>query len=158
MLRKFAVLGLIVLAYWSPAMADPTAEAGGVAAAFGKALAACDEAGIEALYEDNATAIFPGQGEEAKGKAAIGKMAMGDCKDNGKEVSANATALGADYIVNVGRWEGKITGPDGKPTMVAVRTTEVLHKGSDGKWRYVVDHASVGVPRPPAGAEKASTP
>lgn len=105
MLRRFAVTALIVLAFSTPAMADATADARAAGEAFGKALAACDQSAIESLYEDNAVAIYPGLGEEAKGKAAIGKMAIGVCKTQiGKQVSSEARKVGADYIVNIGRW------------------------------------------------------
>jgi hypothetical protein len=40
-------------------------------------------------------------------------------------------------------------GPDGKPMTARVRTTELLHR-SNGKWRYVIDHTSIGLPPPPA--------
>ena len=42
-----------------------------------------------------------------------------------------------------------MSGPDGKPITARVRTTELLHR-SKGKWRYVIDHASIGLPPPPA--------
>lgn len=157
MLRRFAVTGLIVLAFSTPAMADATADARAAGEAFGKALAACDQSAIESLYEDNAVAIYPGLGEEAKGKAAIGKMAIGVCKTQiGKQVSSEARKVGADYIVNIGRWETGAPGPDGKPATVVIRTTELLHKGADGKWRYVVDHASIGTPPPPPAPKVAA--
>jgi ketosteroid isomerase-like protein len=95
-------------------------------------------------------AIFPGLGDEAKGKEAIGKMAIGICKSGtAKQVSSDARSVGGDYIMNIGRWEQAATGPDGKPVTVVIRTTELLHKGADGKWRYLVDHASIGLPPPP---------
>lgn len=164
MLRRFVTSGLlsvvsavIVVAFSTPAMADATATARALAEQFSKAFSACDQPGIESLYEDSAVAIFPGLGEEAKGKAAIGKMAVGVCKTPvGKQVSSVATNVGADYIVNIGRWESGVQGPDGKPMTVVIRTTELLHKGADGKWRYVVDHASIGLPPPPPAPKVAS--
>ena len=42
-------------------------------------------------------------------------------------------------------WNDTMTGTDGKPTITRVRTTEVLHR-TNGKWRYVIDHASIGLP------------
>jgi uncharacterized protein (TIGR02246 family) len=157
MLRRLAVTTLLVLAFAAPAMADATAEAKAVGEAFGKALAACDQPAIELLYENDAVAIFPGLGDEAKGKDAIGKMAIGVCKSGTiKQVSSEARNVGDDYIINVGRWEQAATGPDGKPATALIRTTELLHKGADGKWRYVVDHASIGVPPPPPAPKVAT--
>ncbi len=48
---------------------------------------------------------------------------------------------------NVGMWDDTIAGPGGKPMTARVRTTELLHK-TGGKWRYEIDHASIGMPPP----------
>jgi uncharacterized protein (TIGR02246 family) len=151
MLTRTIPAALIVLALSTLALADNTTTQANVAAqalsaSFAKAFAACDQQGIEDLYEDDAVAIYPGVGEQAKGKVEIAKMAIAACKtDIGKQVSADAKPLGADYIINVGRWESTTTGPDGKPVVTVIRTTELIHN-SDGKWRYAVDHGSVGTP------------
>jgi hypothetical protein len=42
-----------------------------------------------------------------------------------------------------------VPGPDGKPATFRVRTTEILKRQGD-KLVYVVDHASIGLPPPPA--------
>ncbi|HYL60589.1 MAG TPA: hypothetical protein VEU51_17120 [Candidatus Acidoferrales bacterium] len=147
----------MVLAFATPAMADATEDAHALGEAFGKALADCDQSGIELLYEGDAVAIFPGLGDEAKGKEAIGKMAIAICKSGtNKQVSSDARSVGGDYIMNVGRWEQATTGPDGKPATLIIRTTELLHKGADGKWRYLVDHASIGLPPPPPAPKVAT--
>ena len=64
----------------------------------------------------------------------------------------DAMPLGDSYIAIFGHWEVTQAGPDGKPTIAQVRTTEVIAKSGSG-WHYVIDHASVGVP-PPQAAEK----
>jgi hypothetical protein len=48
--------------------------------AFGKACAAGDIPGVLALYEDDATVIWPNEGEIAHGKAEIEKLARALCK------------------------------------------------------------------------------
>ena len=40
---------------------------------------------------------------------------------------------------------------EAKKMVVVIRTSEVLAK-TDGKWLYLVDHASVGAPPPPPPA------
>jgi ketosteroid isomerase-like protein len=62
--------------------------------------------------------------------------------------------LGDDAAATVGHWELTSTGPDGKPATAKVRTTEVLVK-KDGKWRYLIDHASVGAPAQADAAARA---
>jgi ketosteroid isomerase-like protein len=163
MLRRtiFSAMAMLasvaVLAIGAPASAEDAGSQANINAqyvgnTFGKALAACDVVGAVALYEDDATVIYPGQGQEAKGKADIAKVFGDLCKtaggNNSKMVSSDARNVGEDYIINVGRWETTANGPDGKPMTTTVRTTELLHN-SGGNWKYVVDHASIGAPPPP---------
>jgi uncharacterized protein (TIGR02246 family) len=146
-------LSVILCAGATRALADAAADGRAVSDAFAKAVAAGDVQAVLALYRDDASVIWPGQGEEAKGKAAIEPLArnlVAQAK-NGTVVlkSQESTPLGDGYIVNVGRWEETVVGPGGKKTVVTIRTSEVLAK-TDGKWLYLVDHASVGVPPPAA--------
>jgi uncharacterized protein (TIGR02246 family) len=148
---------LAVLAIGAPASAEDAGSQANINAQyvgtmFAKALAACDVAGAVALYEEDATAIYPGQGQEAKGKTEIAKLFADLCKTSSggttKMVSGDARNIGDDYIINVGRWETTANGPDGKPMTQVIRTTELLHHGSGG-WLYAVDHGSIGAPPPP---------
>ena len=149
-MKHWMVLGLMVM-FAGPALADSTADARGVEDAFARACGAGDVKGVMALYADDAIAVWPGQGAEAKGKAEIEKMAAALCKERGGPQfalkSLEALPLGDAYIVTVAHWEDTITGPGGRRITTEVRSTEVLVK-KDGAWRYLVDHASVGTPRP----------
>jgi uncharacterized protein (TIGR02246 family) len=150
---------LLSLIAATPAFADATAVARAHSEAFARACAAGDLAAVLALYQDDAIAVWPGQGEEAKGKAAIEKMAATLCsKDTSAPVlkSVEGRELGKGYVVTNGRWEIAIKAPDGTSAVAVIRTTEVL-KETAGKWRYVVDHASIGVPPPPAAASPATS-
>jgi len=148
-LRWFST-AILLLGLAAPALADPTADAKAVGDAFAKAMAAGDVPAVLALYRDDATVIWPGRGEEANGKAAIEKVVRAALGSTPKDFtlvqrSNEARALGSDYIVNVGRWDQTFTTPRGRRVTQDVRTTEVLQK-TDGQWRYLVDHASVGLP------------
>jgi len=73
---------------------------------------------VLALYEDQATVIWPGLGEVAHGKVEIEKLAATLCKSGQpgpKLKSQNSKQVAPDYIVNVGMWDLTATGPDGKP-------------------------------------------
>lgn len=150
MLMRAAAIGVLIAALVTPALADSAAPGKEVSESFQKACSASDIPAVMKLYEDDATVIWPGAGQIAKGKAEIQKLATGLCKPSGdlKLVSQESKSIGGDYILNVGRWEGTEPGPDGKPSKFEVRTTELLHR-SGGKWRYAVDHASIGLPPPP---------
>jgi uncharacterized protein (TIGR02246 family) len=142
-----------IMMFTGVAAADPAAIVKAHSDAFGNAFNSCDVPAALKLYEENAVLIWPGEGEVASGKAAIAKVIKTECsgaaKSSLKQVSSDSRAIGKDYIINVGMWDSMMSGPDGKPTTARVRTTELLHK-SNGKWRYVVDHASIGLPPPPA--------
>jgi len=155
-MRAMLFLGsvfLVLIAYSAPAGADATEDGRAVSDAFQKAVASGDVDAIMALYRDDARVIWPGQGEEAKGKAAITELAkrlVGATK--GSEIvleSQDSLPLGDGFIANVGRWKQSFTTPDGERKTVLIRTSEVLQK-TDGKWLYLVDHASIGAPPPSA--------
>jgi len=149
-MKRWMVLGLMMMLA-GPALADPTADARGVEDAFARACGAGDLKGVMALYADDAIAVWPGQGAEAKGKADIEKMAAALCKEgSGTQFalkSLEALPLGDAHIVTVAHWESTLAGPGRRRLTTVVRSTEVLVK-QDGAWRYLVDHASIGQPRP----------
>jgi uncharacterized protein (TIGR02246 family) len=151
MIRPAGALVLLV-ACASPAHADATAEARAVDEAFARAAEARDVAGALALYADDARVVWPGQGDEARGRAAIEALIRRSfAAPAGLKLvleSVDAVPIGESHIVAVGRWRQTVTTAAGKSVSTRVRTTEVLVK-QDGKWRYLVDHASVGVPPPP---------
>jgi ketosteroid isomerase-like protein len=93
----------------------------------------------------------------AVGKAAIEKVFKANCSGTSKQsiapVSSDARSLGKNYIMHFGQLDSTITGADGKSVTLRIRDTELLHK-SGGKWRFVLDHASVGIPPPPSAATK----
>ena len=137
---SFATLALCAM-LTGAAYADPVADAKTLTDAFSKAFAACDVPAVVELYEDNAVIIWPGQGEIATGKPAIEKVVKANCSGPSKhsitEVSSEARQVDKNYIIHIGQLDDTMTGPDGKPTTLRIRTTELLHK-SGGKWRYVV--------------------
>jgi uncharacterized protein (TIGR02246 family) len=150
--RRLGIISVILLCA-RVAFADPNAIVKAHSDAFGKAFNSCDVPAALALYEDNATMIWPGDGEVATGKKGIEKIINTECagaaKGSLKQVSSKSWAIGHDYIINVGMWDSTAPGPDGKPMTARVRTTELLHR-SGGKWRYAIDNASIGLPPPPA--------
>ena len=55
-------------------------------------------------------------------------------------------------VILFARPEGALADANGKRMTSHVRTTEVIVKSGAG-WRYVVDHASIGLPPPKAAAK-----
>jgi uncharacterized protein (TIGR02246 family) len=145
---KALVAAALLVAASGLAHADPAADARTLGEAFARAVASGDVDAVLDLYADDARAIYPGQGQEARGKAALKAMLERDLPALRAlplaQRAADAFALDETHLVNVGRWE--ITAAPGRPA-ATVRTSEVLVK-EGGRWRYLVDHASVGTPPP----------
>jgi uncharacterized protein (TIGR02246 family) len=152
LMLRISSVSLLLALVAVPVLADATADARKHSEAFARAYMARDRQAILALYADNARCVWPGQGEEARGKAAIGKLVDGFLQafPTGTLAvkSVDAMSLGNGYIATVGHWEQTFTGPDGKVQSVELRSTEVLRK-RNGKTLYVIDHASIGLPPPP---------
>jgi uncharacterized protein (TIGR02246 family) len=158
--RSWIAFTLLSLSATTPAFADATAVARAHSESFARACAAGDLKAVLALYEDDAIAVWPGQGEEGVGKAAIEKMAANLCAGKGTSPvlkSVVGRPLGKGYVLTSGRWELTAKAPDGTSAVTVIRTTEVL-KETAGKWRYVLDHGSVGLPPPAAAAPAARQP
>ena len=135
------------------ARADLTAEIRAHEDAFARACETGNLDAVLALYTDDAVLIWPGAGEEARGKKDIATRATRLCKET-RDLkltieSLQVIPIDESHAVAVGRWQNSFTGPAGAHRSAIVRTTEVLVK-RDGAWRYLVDHASIGLP--PAGA------
>jgi len=147
------LLPVLLCALATPALPDPASDGRAHAEAFARAFNASDVQGVLALYTDDASVIWPGQGETAKGKAEIEKLVANTFKGmHGQKASIrsiDAIPLDESHMVTVGLWDSTFTDPSGRVQKSVVRTSEVLLKTPVG-WRYMVDHASIGVPPPPA--------
>ena len=140
-----------------PAFAGPADVAMAHSQAFERAANARDVKAVLALYAPDAHVVWPGQGEEANGTAAIEKLVAEFVKDLPKDAkmalkSQTAIPLGGGQIATVGHWEETFTDADGKPQTAEIRTTEII-KAVGKKTLYVVDHASIGLPPPPPAAK-----
>jgi uncharacterized protein (TIGR02246 family) len=145
-LRKAMCLGLLGVAV--PVMAG---EHGAqiVDQAWAKAANANDLAATVALYAPDAVAYFPDG--DFKGKEAIRKSwtdfyGMFTVKDVRVDATYETTG---DTSVGWGTWSfTAVPKAGGAPIPMKGRAT-VVAKKIDGKWLYVVDHASVPLPPPP---------
>jgi len=145
------VLFVVVCSLSAVARADLAAEVKAHEEAFARACASGDVAATVALYADDARLVWPGAGEEGRGKADVERLVTDFCKKTKglKLTLTNVDAVPLDdaHVATVAHWDSSATGPSGKQVSAKVRSTEVLVK-SGGTWRYLVDHASVGQPAP----------
>jgi hypothetical protein len=156
---KTAMVCAMIIVVVTNAWADPLAIARALDDRVDNAVKQCRPQDMIDLYEKKAVAIYPGEGEIGRNKHEIERLVKNFfaafCPDEKKKVTAkdvsfNAIAVGPKYIMIVRIVD--ITDREGNPARL--RTTELIHE-SAGRWRYVVDHASIGMP--PASPAAAPT-
>ncbi len=65
------------------------------------------------------------------------------------ELTSTEYMVAGDMVIGYGTWKGTVTPPGGEPMTLEGRYSDVKAK-KDGKWVYILDHASVPLPPPPA--------
>lgn len=159
---KHALVLFLSLVGAIPASADTANTARAHSEAFARAMNASDIDAALALYAEDARVIWPGERDEARGKAAIRTLIESTLRSfpKGSRLalrSQDAIALAEGYIVTVSHWEQSYTREDGTKTTSLFRATEVIR--SNGRESlYVVDHASSGLPAPAPRGSTAIAP
>jgi len=104
-----------------------------------------DSDAIVDCYEDDAIYVMASMGVVAEGKDAIreawaGMVALGQAIDF--KIASRAVKVDGDLAY------AHLTGTvlikwaeTGQEDTMDIRATEVMHRGVDGQWRYVIDHA-----------------
>ena len=115
----------------------------GVIERWTKAFIAGDLDAIMEVYEDDAVFVMPSMEIVATGKAEIraawaGLLALGsvvsvDIIERHEHIDGNTA-----YAHQHGVLKGEM---GGEPVEIPFRATEVMRRGADGNWRYVIDHA-----------------
>lgn len=148
---------LLGVAHAAWAAAAPLATARAIDQHFDDAILACTPDRAVELFESDALAIFPGEGEMERGKIAIARLVDNFSKafcpnelkaSSLRDASYAGSPLGADYMMVV----RIIDATDRNGARAQFRATELLHQ-TGGKWLYMLDHISVGLPAA-AGAGK----
>ena len=149
-MKTYFLLAMALLVA-TPALADPIADAKAHSEAFQKAFNSGDADAVVRLYDEHARLIWPGEGDEATGKAEIRKVVVATFKalPGATQVmkSQSVIPLSGGYLAVIGHWEISFKDANGKMQMASVRTSEILKKRGK-KTLYVVDHASVALPPP----------
>lgn len=115
-----------------------------VDAAFAAGMNAKDTAAVFALYADDAKVMPPDSPtlDGAAGHPALAGLIAGGASDFA--LTPTTTYGIGDLAYQVGTATFQMGG-----TAQAIKYTEVLRKGADGKWRYVVDMFSSVAPAAP---------
>lgn len=151
------VAGLMVAAFMSVSAFAATPEdmikgAKGLETAFLKAFNEHNAEAMAPLYWNSPDVVLmPPDMMLVKGAAAVNAAfvqmmpMMKDCK---LEITESHQVPVGDVVVGWGLFKLTAPGPDGKPMESLGRFSDVKAE-RDGKWVYLVDHASVPMPPPP---------
>lgn len=110
-----------------------------MSATFGRLFNARDKAGLLALYADGAMLTIDGA-ETARGHAAIGAL-MAPMLESPLKISARCSFCHENGDTAIVRTDWTLTAPDGSTAMQGA-SAEVLRRGADGLWRFVIDDAT----------------
>jgi hypothetical protein len=157
-IKEAAMMVVASLLMALPAIAGPLESARTQEKTLDSAILTCNPEAASGLYEESAVAIYPGEGDIGVGPSSIGKLlkdfSEAFCPDDQKKASLKdvrlaATPMGSDYVMIM----RVIDATDKQGNHALFRSTKVIHL-SNGKWRYLSDHTSAGLPAAAEGSER----
>lgn len=96
--------------------------------------------GLMDLYEPGIVFV-PQPGQLAEGTDQVREALKGFLALNGPiDLRPISIMQSGDLALIVSHWSLDGTGPDGTPLSLASNTVEVVRRGDDGSWRYVIDN------------------
>ncbi len=100
-----------------------------------------DHQAVMACFEEDAVFVSPAGDGEARGTEAIAG-AMVEFLDMKLKLQAELTksVVAADVALVVVEWT--LEAADGSSALASGKTADVLRRGSDDRWRYVIDNPS----------------
>lgn len=94
-------------------------------------------------YEENAVLESGSSASLAVGRQQIGKILERLIALRGSLAAETVFALKAyDHVLLRGKFSLLYTDDHGKPQEMIAHTVEVAKRGSDGQWRFIIDHAN----------------
>ncbi len=136
LLALTAVLALLGSLSSAAAAGSARSDADAINAGIIAAYLEKDSAKIASFYSEDAE-ILPPRSERSSGKASIEKM-WRDSLDGGVfDLAQRAVEVveSGDFAYEVGVYEQKVPGDDGKTTHVVGKFVQILMRQPDGSWR-----------------------
>ncbi len=100
-----------------------------------------DLEGLLALYEPEAVTFAEPGGPPTRGRQALREAMEGFLSLKGHITLQTTLAIQTnDLALLRSQWHITGTGPDGSQVEMTHKSAEVLRRGPDGVWRYVIDH------------------
>ena len=105
------------------------------------AINAGDHSAVMECFDDDIVYVALGGADEARGKKAAGDV-MAAFLGLRPKIDARPTrcVIASDLALLVTEWTLEATEPDGTRSRSSGRTADVLRRGTDGMWRYVIDN------------------
>ena len=143
--------GLAACAQNAPKQDDALAEVRAADAAVTQAVTARNLDGIMAHYADDAV-LLPTAEPMIEGKAAIREewqhiLTIPDFSSRTTTRDANVSN-GGDMAYTYGTYRARMMGEDGKPVEEPGKFVSIWRRGTDGKWRIVIDTYNTDIPPP----------
>jgi len=136
-----------------PTPAQMVAAADTLDKAFLAAFNKGDADALTALYWDSPDVVqFPPDTLQVRGMTALkaaNRSMMTNFKGAKLELTEAHQMPAGDVVIGWGLWRITMPGPDGKPTTMVGRYTDIKAQ-HNGKWVIIHDHASAPLPPPPA--------
>lgn len=105
-----------------------------------------DRITIERMYSPDAVSVWK-EGEEPVSGAAR-RANVAEFLDLGVPMTSRTRGIyvNGDIALLIVDWQLRGTARDGSPVDLAGTGTDVMRRGRDGRWRYIIDNAYGGSP------------
>lgn len=122
-----------------PSINRPFDDPAALSARFVSAFNAGDLNRLDALYEERGVVVpVPGHAVAGPGRSAANRHLLG----LGLPMTAETRRVyvADDIALLLVDWSLNGTGPDGREVAMKGTATDVVRRGADGTWRYVIDN------------------
>lgn len=108
----------------------------------GEALAQADIDAVLELFEPDGVLVDPRSGQQLVGHDAIrsGVAAMLEGGVDSLESAPPTVLVTGNIALVLSGWAMQVPGPAGQQARVTGTATDVMRRGADGGWRYVIDN------------------
>lgn len=118
----------------------PVTDPNAMSRAFVDAVSAGDLDALLSLYDPNVKYVTR-SGRVVEGQAGMRETLERLIAARGKmQINNRYCIVNGDIAIVRAEWSFAGIGPDGRPIESHGNSAEVLRRGSDGAWRYLVDH------------------
>ncbi|MCX2971437.1 DUF4440 domain-containing protein [Streptomyces sp. TRM70308] len=106
---------------------------------FGEAFNSGDAEAVNSMYAEDAVGVWE-PGKPLTGQARRDMVTEFMSRGPSVEAKVLQSVVTGDTAMLIVEWSMETTGEDGKPEHLEGTAVDVLRRGEDGNWRYVIDN------------------